>query len=431
MYRILKTIKVNNEIWVALLVTLFAGILGGFAFASLVCTFFVFAKETIYKDEIILILFLSAFILGDNFNGRLAFAQNLRFSTLGITLLYLQTKNLFQNNLGNKLLIFSVIALLISFAYSPLGTPALLRALSYWLMAISIFKLVQLIYKKNKNNLSHIIIFFIISYLLINIIAFKVPIGINVYLEGRFCGLMANPNGLGLLMLMFYPLIDLFIKRGEIQITKKHHRYIKIMIAFVSILTRSRNSLFSIVIYELAILLSKNKIIFTCSLLTIIILYYSINTSDIVTVIQQLGLGEYLRIETLQNASGRTEVWKVAWQEAKKSLLLGNGMMYDNYYIFDYGNKYLGPNRPRFWWGIWNSYLSLLLNVGIVGMLAYAYFFNEMYKRAHLKDLAFAFLIMVLFSAITESWLAASMNAFTPLFFLYWAVQAQTIKIGQ
>ncbi len=427
MTQLLQIYNEYKSIWIALLVTIAAGILGGFWLASIMIFYFIIATQYKHKEEAVLILFLTAFILGDNFSGRLGFAQNLRFTALGFTLMFLQNKNLLEKNLGNKLLIFSLIALVITFFYSHIGTPALLRALSYWLMAISIFKLVQLIYEKNNINLSHIIIFFIISYLLLNIIAYKIPIGLDVFLEGRFTGLMANPNGLGLLMLMFYPLIDLFVKRGEIEIPRNYIIYIKLTIALVAILTGSRNSLFSIAIYETAILLSKNKIIFLLGLVTIIFIRYTIRTSDIVILIQYLGLDQYLRLDTLLNASGRTEVWQVAWLEAKKSLWLGNGMMYDNSFIINYGHKYLGPSRARYWWGIWNSYLSLLLNVGIAGMIAYAYFIKEMYKRAVIKDLAFAFLIMVLFSAITESWLAASMNAFTPMFFLYWAVQTQTI----
>ncbi len=127
--------------------------------ASFMFFYYILATQYKHKEEAVLILFLTAFILGDNFSGRLGFAQNLRFTALGLTLMFLQNRNLFEKNLGNKLLIFSLIALVITFIYSPIGTPALLRAVSYWLMALSIFKLVQLIYKKNQFSLSQILIF--------------------------------------------------------------------------------------------------------------------------------------------------------------------------------------------------------------------------------------------------------------------------------
>jgi membrane-bound metal-dependent hydrolase YbcI (DUF457 family) len=66
-----------------------------------------------------------------------------------------------------------------------------------------------------------------------------------------------------------------------------------------------------------------------------------------------------------------------------------------------------------------------LLNVGIIGLIAYAYFWIKVLKKSHYNNLAIAFLCMCLLSGITESWMAASMNAFTPIMFLFWAVQSQ------
>jgi O-antigen ligase len=200
------------------------------------------------------------------------------------------------------------------------------------------------------------------------------------------------------------------------------------MIVSIVILTGSRNGIFSLLIYEIAILSNKNKGLFSIGLGILLLFYYSISVYDIIAILNSFGLGDFFRVDSLLDASGRTEVWEVAWQELKRSPWFGNGMMYDNYFIDEYGLQHYGVNRARHWYGIWNSYLSLLLNVGIIGLAAFAYFIKEMYRFAQNKNLAFAFLVMALFSAITESWMAASMNAFTPLFFLYWAIQAQPIN---
>ncbi len=275
-----------------------------------------------------------------------------------------------------------------------------------------------------------IILLWLAIYVLINSILYFIPLGFDVWLSGRYRGLMHNPNGLGLVLLLSYPFIDLVRKQPIESFPPAFYTVMKIAIVLLAIITGSRNTLFSIIIYEAALQFSRNKGLFIIGLTVLLLGYYSISIYDIIAVIHKLGLAEYLRVESLLDASGRTEVWEVAWQEVKRSPWIGNGMMYDNHYILDYGERMFGPIRERHWYGIWNSYISLLLNVGIIGLAAYGYFIKEMYKHAQLKNLAFAFLVMTLFSAITESWMAASMNAFTPLFFLYWAVQAQPLKIG-
>ena len=408
-----------------------AGVFFGYIGASIVLIFSLFFKNICYKEELLIVGFLFTFILADNFSGPFVFAQNLRFIVLGLTLVFLYKYNLFSHFLANKILPFSIIALIITILYSPLGYPALLRAAAYWLMAITVFKSIQLIYDKSILSLGQLLLLLIASYIIITLVSYIIPVGIDVLLKNRFKGFMGNPNGLGLLMLMFYPLIDLFVKRGEVLMKRHWQIIIKLTIVLVILLTGSRNAFFSIIIYESAYFLHNNKGLFLITLTSVVIAYYSISINDIIGFVQKLGLVNFFRVESLLDASGRTEVWEVAWREIKRSPWLGNGMMYDNHYIVDYAAKHFGSNVERHWSGIWNSYLSLMLNVGIAGVTAYGYFIREMYRYAQNKNLAFAFLVMSLFSAITESWIAASMNAFTPLFFLYWAVQSQPNHIQQ
>jgi len=115
----------------------------------------------------------------------------------------------------------------------------------------------------------------------------------------------------------------------------------------------------------------------------------------------------------------------VVWEEIKNSPWFGRGILYDDYFMDDYVARYLGENAARQWGGVWSSYLSLLLDVGVIGCLAYAYFWVKIFRKAQYKNTAIAFIIMCLLSGITESWMAASMNAFTPLMFLFWAIQSQ------
>jgi O-antigen ligase len=151
-------------------------------------------------------------------------------------------------------------------------------------------------------------------------------------------------------------------------------------------------------------------------------------TLNIGAIVESFGLSSYLRTESLEDASGRTEVWAVAIEEIKNQPWLGKGILYDNHFINYYGERHIGEIRARHWYGIWNSYLSLLLNVGILGVVAFSFFWYKMFALSQMKIIRLAFLMLCLFSAISESWMAASMNAFTPLVFLCWAIQMHVPK---
>jgi hypothetical protein len=52
------------------------------------------------RIEFLLVLLITVFALADNFSGPLAFAQNLRFTSLGITVIVLAQYYLLERNKG-------------------------------------------------------------------------------------------------------------------------------------------------------------------------------------------------------------------------------------------------------------------------------------------------------------------------------------------
>jgi hypothetical protein len=225
-----------------------------------------------------------------------------------------------------------------------------------------------------------------------------------------------------------YGILDVIRKQNQSSFNALFFRGFKIVLIALVVLTGSRTALFGVLIYEVILRLLKFKVLLAIALIGIGFIYSISATLSIEAIVASLGLSEYLRIESLVDASGRTEVWAVAVEEINKQPWLGKGMLYDNYFINNFGERFMGENRARAWYGIWNSYLSLLLNVGILGIAAYSFFWYKMYALSQMKIIRFAFLMMCLFSAITESWMAASMNGFTPLVFLCWAIQMQVAK---
>ena len=398
------------------------GMFGGVVVAGLICLPLLFMAKTNVKIETLFIFFVVIYFFADNFSGVLSFAQNLRFVILGIGLVVLQPLKLFKYNLAFYILPFSIVATLITFSLSPLGLEATVRGVSYFLVALVVFKCVQLLVEHNAKRFYDLLLTVLALYFSFNFVVLFMPFLGENYIAGRFAGLMGNPNGLGMVAMFSYALIDILRAKNNTSFNRSFFSVFKVALIVLVVLTASRTALFSIFLYEACIRLLKHKIILAVVLLLMLFVYMISASISLEAVVSSLGLSEYLRVDTLEDASGRTEVWGVALEEIKNQPWLGKGILYDNYFILDYGERYFGEYRARHWYGIWNSYLSLLLNVGIIGVLAFSLFWYKMYALSRMKIVRFAFLMLCLFSAISESWMAASMNAFTPLVFLCWSL---------
>ena len=369
------------------------GMFGGVVVAGLICLPLLFMAKTNVKIETLFIFFVVIYFFADNFSGVLSFAQNLRFVILGIGLVVLQPLKLFKYNLAFYILPFSIVATLITFSLSPLGLEATVRGVSYFLVALVVFKCVQLLVEHNAKRFYDLLLTVLALYFSFNFVVLFMP----------FLG-------------------DILRAKNNTSFNRSFFSVFKVALIVLVVLTASRTALFSIFLYEACIRLLKHKIILAVVLLLMLFVYMISASISLEAVVSSLGLSEYLRVDTLEDASGRTEVWGVALEEIKNQPWLGKGILYDNYFILDYGERYFGEYRARHWYGIWNSYLSLLLNVGIIGVLAFSLFWYKMYALSRMKIVRFAFLMLCLFSAISESWMAASMNAFTPLVFLCWSL---------
>jgi O-antigen ligase len=398
------------------------GVIGGFmAAASLSVLILLYSKKN--GLEFLFTLTIITFFLGDNSSGPLAFMQNFRFVLLLIGILYLLKYKLIKNSIANYLLPFTIIALFTTLLFSPLGIAVVLRSLGFWLVGLVIFKLANLLYLNNTNRASELLVLVLVLYFTVNLIFVFIPFE-GVYLNERFRGLTGNPNGLGMIAMFSFGIITLIEKRKDI-IFKKTFLALKILFFYIIFITGSRTAFFSVLFFQLIFIFHKYRLFLYIFMLIFVFCFlfsdYILNSSYFNNFLSL----DFLRINTLTNASGRTDVWPVAWEEIKNSPFLGNGILYDDYFMKDYVSINIGENASRHWSGVWNSYLSLLLDVGIIGSIAYAYFWIQAFRKSHYKNLAIAFVFMCLISGFTESWMAASMNAFTPMMFLFWAIQSQ------
>lgn len=397
-----------------------AGVLGGLlASSALLVLILMFSQKNVL--EFLLVLLIFVFFLGDNFSGPFVFLQNFRFVMVFVSFLFTLKYNLFKNNNANYLLPFTIVAFCITILFSPIGITALLRSIGFWVVGLVIFKIVKLLYSKNSKRVSELLVITLVMFLSCNIILSFLEFEFT-YLAGRFKGLSGNPNGLGLILMFSYALLSFIKKREDTTFKKSFFLTIRIAIFFVVILTGSRTVLFALTAFQLLIWTEKLIVFRYISIVTLSILYLFFEDILDYSFFSQFN---FLRFETLSDASGRAEVWLVAWEEISNAPFFGNGILYDSYFIKDYVNINIGDNASRHWGGVWNSYLSLLLDVGIIGFIAYVYFWIQAIRKSHYKNIAIAFTTMCFLSAITESWMAASMNAFTPMMFLFWAIQSQ------
>ncbi|WP_157614201.1 O-antigen ligase family protein [Pseudotamlana agarivorans] len=416
--------KIEKYIYSTFLISIVIGVFTGFIGASVFFAILLFLKSTQYKLELIFFSFLLTFILANNFSGPLSYNESLRFSILGITLIYLYRYKIKHINLGLYTIPFVSISLIVTLLFSFLGAVALLKCLAYFLIAFAVFKITPIIYLRN-TKFPIILFNFFFVFILVHGILIFIP---SFYLVGRFKGLLGNPNGLAMLLVFIYGITDLLKTRKELPYLEKKIKLLNIAIWFMIVLTGSRTALIAIICYVVLKSFS-NKVKLRIPMLLLVtlalVVFFNLDLNDL---IRSVGLENYIRLNSLESASGRKEVWIVAWEEIKNNFWFGQGFTYDNFFIKDYADRYIPGVAARQWNGVWSSYLSLLLNVGIIGLLCYILMVVNFYKKAQIKPIGLIFMVMVFLVGFTESWMAASMNPFTPLFFLYWAIQNQPLR---
>ena len=422
MNKLISDILVFKWIYFSILIIVFSGLVGGFELSTLIFFIFLFLFKGINKIEFLFITLFTVFFLADNYQI-FSFMDNLRFVVLPSSIVVLWKYNLFYKNFGNFFIPFTIIAVSVSF-FSNLGVQSILRSLAFLIVPLVIFKFVSLLYSYNSKRTSEIIITFLFIYFSINLLFFFFPF-IDVYTDSRFRGLTGNPNGLGMFCFFCYCILTLISRRNLTTYTTYFFSIFKLILFTLIIITASRTSLIALLAFESLVRFNNvNKFLLSTIFLFLIVISTTINFSFL---IDNLGLSSFYRVDSVIDFSGRLEVWNVAIEEIKKSPIFGNGMTYDIFFINDYADRFVNTNE-RHWTGIWNSYLSLLLNVGVVGLVAYFYFWIKVYNKPSFSNLSFPFVFGCLLIGITESWMNASMNAMTPLMLLFWAIQTCHIK---
>ena len=147
-----------------------------------------------------------------------------------------------------------------------------------------------------------------------------------------------------------------------------------------------------------------------------IIAIYDFLLSYFITTMIDLGLQEELRLDKIEDASGRVIAWTFAWDNIQDSFFLGKGFGYDRNLT---RINFMRLSKLGHEGGVHNSFLMLWLNVGLLGLIAWLRgMFLVVIKGNKNTRVALPILISVFISAFFEGWLVGSLNPFTPFFLI-------------
>ncbi|MBK6774476.1 MAG: O-antigen ligase family protein [Flavobacteriales bacterium] len=231
---------------------------------------------------------------------------------------------------------------------------------------------------------------------------------------GRYRGIFGNPNGLGIFCFLSFLVVSVAEHLNKDLFPNRVTRYVVYgIILFNLIRCGSRTSVTATLLFLLfSRFFSVSPFIgFIIFLVFVAGLHYL--TTNLSAIVTALGVQEFMRVDTLEDGSGRYFAWAFAWEKIQDYFLVGGGFGNDEY-VMRQNYAYLRSQGHH--GGVHNSYLTMWFNVGIIGLgIYFRSLFVVFVKASKLTPIAFAVLFAVLFSALYESWLNGSLNPFTIL----------------
>lgn len=404
-------IKQNLQFLSIILIWVISGIVAGNAAIAIVGVTVLLMKRSGMKKELLFGFFIML-ILSDSRNPNLEFAKNAK--NIYLVLLWLfyifDTKN-FRNFPGviKYFIPFFVIAFL-CLIYSPVPLSGLQKTISYlFVMGIVPIYVFTMFIEEKEKSLKDLIMFGALL-LLVGLILKLLSPGV-VHLNGRFTGVLGNPNGLGVFCLLFFMLFTVVKRFFNEQFSKAENTYIHGVIFLSLILSGSRSAVLGVIIFLVFSYFYKMSPFLGFLLFLMFLFGYQFITENFVPIVLYLGLEEFFRIETLEDGSGRVIAWKFAWEHIDKNVFLGQGFSFTEYL---YKKNYSMLSRLGHQGNAHNSFLTIWLDTGLIGLICFAFgFLASFIKAARYTPLAIPVMYAVIFSANFESWLIGSLNPIT------------------
>lgn len=399
----------------ATLVNPLIGLISGFLFL---------AKSYVQKQSIsILFILWTILILSDNGKG-LAIFEAYRAVFLIVCTLFLLSNSDKKQVLDFppvKILKFGFVAF-IAFSIvvsnqNEFFAVAFQRSISYFFIGFTVFNLVL------QNHIQAGEKFILITWwFVLLVLAFGLVIRLVspdfVTFVGRYCGFFRNPNGMGIFCVLSICILGVIKENWPTLISRRFFIVTLLFLVTSIISSGSRTALLSGLLF-LGLLSTNKRLGFWTQFVLIggVGLFFSNFTGQLTQYIIQFGMEDYFRLETLEDLSGRGVAWEFAVNNLDGYNWFGKGLGYTEQIFKD--NR-LELSMLGHEGNAHNSYLTLWLDVGLLGLLAYlvslVLFIGEMAKKNKAAGAGF---LTILVAINFESWLASSINAFTIGFVIF------------
>ncbi len=369
-----------------------------------------FNKEEKYIEILIGLLFILT--LSDSRQGELAFAAVVKtFYILLFFYFFLSDKSFFSNtpDFYKNFIPFFIVAFYCLF-YSETLLLAFQKTVSYLLLVILVPTYLSISFYQNKEKTLQMIIYFG-ALILFSGILLRFILPDFVYLQGRFSGILGNPNGMGIFCLLYGITFFIITKYHSYLFSKKARNFIKILIFISLILSSSRGGIISLSLFLFFSYFSRMSNFLSVIIFIFILISYQIIVSNATEIVIYFALEDYFRLETLEAGAGRLVAFQFAWENIQENFYFGKGFSFSEFLFFENREalSILGHQGLTH-----NAYLSIWLDTGLIGLLFFLIAWGKIIASA-MKNTYIALPIVfgVLFSTNIETWLSASLNPFT------------------
>ncbi|MCW3082856.1 MAG: hypothetical protein JWP12_222 [Bacteroidetes bacterium] len=410
----------NIQFYIILFVWLVTGMYGGpIIYIVLPATLLLMKRQGMYEEMLLGFFFI--LILSDSYELRLFFAKSAK--NIYITLLavfFLFDSKEFQplNSLYKLFFPFFLISVYCLCFTETFGI-SVQKTLSYYLMILVIPNYFAKIYRDNGEAFFRNLVYFVVTILLIS--ALLIVVSHNVaYSSGRYRGMLGNPNGLGLFCFLVFLLFSVIKNVKPNLFDQRQVAFIYVVIVASMLLTGSRNSIVGVFVFVLFQRFYKINLFFGFLMAILFVFGVELVSSNLASIVTTLGLGDFLRVKTLDDGSGRYVAWGFAWKHVQENFFIGRGFGYDEHYMrsnWDLLSK-MGHQG-----GIHNTFLTFWMDMGLVGLLIYLRSLILAFaKAAKNTTLAYPIMFVIMFTAFFESWLVGSLNPHTIIFLMILAL---------
>lgn len=405
----LDNFRENIRLYVLLAVWLIIGVYGGpLIYVVLPLTLLLLKRQSGYQE--LLIGFFFILILSDNLSQSFQFAtkvKNIYISFLAIFLLFDRNEFFPLNTIYKVFIPFFLFSFYCLF-FSPAFLVGIQKSVSYAFVFMVVPNYFKKCYKDYGSQFLKNILYLGIFLLVIGFVIAVISPSIAFIDEGRYRGVFGNPNGLGLFCFTLF-CFSVAVNRLFPNIFSRNEKiFIFLMIILSVILSNSRNALMGILILIVFIRFYKYSTTLGV-LLSIILMFLTVLISEqIPMIIRSLSLEKFLRLNTLQELSGRAVAWDFAWGKIQTSLFVGKGFGYDEFLM---RQNYALLSQLGHQGGVHNSFISMWLNFGLIGLLIFMTCFVWVFLKGSKKtSLAFPIMFAILFSSTFEGLLIGSLN---------------------